>query len=155
MGCHSLPSQSRALVVLGAPLGSPALVAAQLQRLSASHAGLLQRIRGLEKLQASWLLLLLTRPLGATICFGCSSLASPRILLLLWTVFRICCTSPPRSVRLCWVVAEPRFPSRASGRSGLPRGGKHQEGVPPRAHAGAQVDRFFIGSKNSRGGWPS
>ena len=62
VGCHSLAPESRGLVALGAPIGSPAFVAAQLQRLSASHAGLLQRIRGLEDLQASWLLLLFCAP---------------------------------------------------------------------------------------------
>ena len=37
------------------------------------------------------------RPLGATMCFGCSSLASPRMLplQLCWTVCRTCCSAAP------------------------------------------------------------
>ena len=65
---------TRGLVVLGAPLGSPAFVAAQLECLSASHAGLLQRIRGLEDAQASWELLLFCASPQCNHVLGCSSL---------------------------------------------------------------------------------
>ena len=61
--------------VKGRSINAQLLESTRLQRQLSQQPGPTgrKRIRGLEDLQASWL-----RPLGATMCFGCSSLASPR-----------------------------------------------------------------------------
>ena len=57
-GDSSLPPSEQGLRILGTPLGHPEYVRNQLQRVSASHRLLLERIPAVQDLQSAWLLLL-------------------------------------------------------------------------------------------------
>ena len=57
-GDPSLPPSEQGVKILGIPLGHPEYVQNQLQRVSASHKQLLERIPSVQDLQAAWLLLL-------------------------------------------------------------------------------------------------
>ena len=57
-GDPSLPPSEQGVKILGIPLGHPENVQNQLQRVSASHRQLLERIPSVQDLQAAWLLLL-------------------------------------------------------------------------------------------------
>ena len=57
-GDLSLPADQQGIKVLGTPLGSPEYVQAMLERLSASHQRLVDRISHITNLQSAWLLLL-------------------------------------------------------------------------------------------------
>ena len=58
VGAGPLPDAEQGLIVLGFPFGSAAFVRTQLQVSRAGHDQLLQRLPGLDDLQAFWLLLL-------------------------------------------------------------------------------------------------
>ena len=57
-GDPSLPPSEQGVKIPGIPLGHPEYVQNQLQRVSASHRQLLERIPSVQDLQAAWLLLL-------------------------------------------------------------------------------------------------
>ena len=70
-GDHGAPESERGIRVQGTPLGSNALVRAQLQAIGESHELLLSRIPAIQDLQSAWLLLLFcaaTRAFSLRVC---------------------------------------------------------------------------------------